>query len=368
MSTQKVGIGIIGCGNIANAYFKGAELFEVLDVVACADLKMDLATAKAEEHGCAAQSVDALLENPDVQLVINLTIPSAHAAVSLAALEHGKHVHSEKPLSVTLEDAGKILKAAEEKGLLVGCAPDTFMGGGYQTCRKLIDDGWLGRIVSGSAHLMSRGPESWHPNPDFFYKTGAGPMFDMGPYYITALIHLLGPVKRVSAMTSMAFEERLATCKEQFGKRIKVEVPTHYAGTLEFHSGAVISMTISFDVYKHTHGPIEIYGTGGSLKAPDPNTFGGPIELWTPATKEWTAQSFSHPYLMNSRSIGAADLAYSILSGGKRKHRASGQLAYHALEVMHAFQKSSESGACVNIISRPAQPEALPLGLVEGRL
>ena len=366
--SKKIGIGIIGCGNISQAYFNGAKLFEVLEVVACADLKTELAEAKAAENGCKAQTVDELLANPDVQLVINLTIPAVHAQISLAALNAGKHVHSEKPLSVSIEDGQKIMQTAESKGLLVGCAPDTFLGGGFQTCRKLIDDGWLGRVVGGTAFMMSRGPESWHPNPSFFYQTGAGPMFDMGPYYITALVHLLGPVKRVSAVTSKAFDQRIATCKEQFGLMMPVEIPTHYSGSLEFHSGAVITATISFDVYKHGHSPIEIYGTEGSMKAPDPNTFGGPIELWTPATKEWQTQAFSHRYLMNSRSIGAADLAYSILSGGKRKHRASGALAYHALEVMHSFEKSSVSGTSIEIKSRPEQPEALPLGLVEGRL
>ncbi|WP_269523691.1 Gfo/Idh/MocA family protein [Coraliomargarita parva] len=365
---DKIGIGIIGCGNISQAYFNGAKLFEVLDVVACADLNMDVAKAKAEENECQAQTVDELLANPDVQLVINLTIPAVHAEVSLAALNAGKHVHCEKPLAVSLEDAKKVLETAAAKGLLVGCAPDTFLGGGSQTCRKLVDDGWLGEVKSGTASFMTRGPESWHPNPGFLYEVGAGPMFDMGPYYITTLINLLGPVKRVSAMNTKAFEQRLATSKEQFGKLLPVEVPTHYSGVLEFHSGAIINMTVSFDVPAHGHSPIEIYGTEGSLKVPDPNTFDGPVSMWTASTKEWQEMPFSHPYRMNSRSIGAADLAYAILSDGKRAHRASGELAYHVLEVMHAFLKSSDAGACVAIESCPQQPEALPLNLVEGRL
>lgn len=365
---DQIGIGIIGCGNIAPAYFNGAKLFEVLRVVSCADLKEDAARAKAAEHGCRVETVEALLANPEVQLVINLTVPAVHAVVSLAALEAGKHLYSEKPLAVTLEDGKRIIDTAQAKGLLVGCAPDTFMGGGYQTCRKLVDDGWLGRVVGGAAFLMSRGPESWHPNPGFFYETGAGPMFDMGPYYLTALVHLVGPVKRVSAITSKAFDRRLATCKEQFGRVLPVDVPTHYAGSLEFHSGAVVTVTVSFDVHAHGHHPIELYGTEGSMKAPDPNTFGGPIQLWTPAAKEWQTQAFSHRYLMNSRGIGAADMACAIRSGGKRKHRASGLLAYHVLEVMHAFERSSKTGATVAILSRPEQPEPLPLGLIEGRL
>lgn len=365
---NKIRVGIIGCGNISQAYFNGARLFEVLEIVACADLHSEAARVKASENNCLAQSVDELLANPDVDLVINLTIPSAHAEISLAALAAGKHVHCEKPLAVHLEDARKVLELAEQKGLLVGCAPDTFLGAGLQTSRKLLEEGWIGRPVGGTAFLMSRGPESWHPNPAFFYEIGGGPMFDMGPYYITALIHLLGPVKEVCAVTSRAFEQRLATCKEQFGRLLPVEVPTHNSGTLVFHSGAVVTMTISFDVYQHGHSPIEIYGTEGSLKVPDPNTFGGPVEMWTAASGEWSAQALSHPYKENSRSIGAADMAYAILSGGTRQHRSSGALAYHALEVMHAFEKSSTDRKTVTIASHPPQPEPLPLGLVKGRL
>ncbi|MDD3275800.1 MAG: Gfo/Idh/MocA family oxidoreductase [Kiritimatiellales bacterium] len=363
---KTVGIGIIGCGNISQAYFNGAKTFEVLKIISCADINMDAARAKAEENECKAETVKELLANKDVDLVINLTVPAVHAEISLAALNSGKHVHSEKPLAISLRDGQTILELAKKKGLLVGCAPDTFMGAGLQTCRKIIDDGWIGRVVGGTAFLMSRGPESWHPNPFFFYQTGAGPMFDMGPYYITALVHLLGPVKTVTAITSRAFEKRTATCKEHFGKQIPVDVPTHYSGVLEFHSGAVITVTISFDVHRHGHSPIELYGTEGSLKVPDPNTFGGPVEIFTSAAGEWKTQTLSHPYAENMRSIGAADMAYAIL--GKRKHRTSGELAYHVLEVMHAFEKSSNARKQVEIKFRPDRPAALPLGLIHGRL
>ncbi len=365
---SKVRVGIIGCGNISQAYFNGAKLFEVLEVVSCADINPEVAWAKASENGCTAQTVDELLANPDVDLVINLTIPAVHAEVSLAALQAGKHVHCEKPLAVHLDDAKKVLEVAAEKGLLVGCAPDTFLGAGLQTARKMVDDGWIGTVFSGSAYLMSRGPESWHPNPAFFYEVGGGPMFDMGPYYITALVHLLGPVKEICGVTTRGFEERIATCKEQFGKMLPVSVPTHSSGTLVFHSGAVVTVTISFDVYKHGHSPIELYGSEGSLKVPDPNTFDGPLEIWTPTTGEWRNQALSHPYRENSRSIGAADMAYAILSGGTRQHRSSGALAYHALEVMHAFEKSSTLKKHVTIESKPLQPAPLPLGLIKGRL
>jgi predicted dehydrogenase len=364
---KKTRIGIVGCGNISPAYFKAAQKFEILQVTACADVNMEVAKARGTEFGVPAMTVAELLASKEVDIVINLTVPAAHAEVTMAALNAGKHVHSEKPLAIKLEDGQAILALAAKKGLLVGCAPDTFLGAGLQTCRKLIDDGWLGQVVGGSAFLASRGPESWHPNPSFFYKVGAGPMFDMGPYYITALVHLLGPVKRVAAITSKAFEVRMATCKERFGEMMPVEVPTHNCGTLEFLSGAVVSMTISFDVYAHRQAPIELYGTRGSLGVPDPNTFGGPVTLWTPVgEKTWRDQAFSHPYADNMRSIGAADMAYAIQ--GKRPHRTSGALACHVLEVMHAFEHSSKCGRQIEIESKPPQPAALPLGLVEGRL
>ncbi len=365
---SKVRVGIIGCGNISQAYFNGAKLFEVLEVVACADLNPEVAWTKAKENNCMAQTVEELLASPAVDLVINLTIPAAHAEVSIATLNAGKHVYCEKPLAVHLEDAKRVLDLGEEKKLLVGCAPDTFLGAGLQTARKMIDDGWIGDVFSGTAFLMSRGPESWHPNPAFFYELGGGPMFDMGPYYITALIHLLGPVKEIVGVTSRAFEERTATCKEQFGKLLPVSVSTHNSGTLVFHSGAVVTVTVSFDVHRHGHGPIELYGSEGSLKVPDPNTFGGPLEIWTAGSSEWRSQAQCFPYSENSRSIGAADMAYAVLSGGKRVHRSSGALAYHVLEVMHAFENSSSLKKYVTIESKPPQPDPLPLGLIKGWL
>ena len=327
---------------------------------------MDIARAKAAENDCKAQTVKGLLNNKDIDLVINLTVPAVHAKVSKQILNAGKHVHCEKPLAVHLKDGREVLDLAKKNGLLVGCAPDTFMGAGLQTCRKLIDDGWIGRIIGGTAYMMSREPESWHPNPAFFYQEGAGPLFDLGPYYITAMVHMLGPVKQVSAITSQAFEERTATCKEHFGKKLPVEIPTHYSGLLEFHSGATITATISFDVHAHGHTPIELYGTDGSIKVPDPNTFDGPVELYTSVAGKWHPQTLSHPYATNMRSIGAADLAYAIL--GRHKHRASGELAYHVLEIMHAFEKSSNTRRHVTIKSKPAQPAALALGLIEGSL
>jgi predicted dehydrogenase len=363
---NQIGLGIIGCGNISQAYFDGAKAFEVLKLVACSDINMDVANEKGKENDCCVQTVEELLANDDIDLVINLTIPSVHAEVSIKILQAGKHVHCEKPLAVHLKDAKEVLDLAKKKGLKVGCAPDTFLGAGLQTCRKVVDDGWLGKVTSGTAFMLGGGPEAWHPNPAFFYQEGAGPMFDMGPYYITALVHLLGPIQSVTAVASKPKKVRIATCKEQFGAELKVDVPTHYSGTLVFHSGAVISMTISFDVQAHGHSPIELYGELGSIKVPDPNTFGGPVELYTTSEKEWKNISLSHPYADNMRSIGAADMAYAILHD--RQHRSSGELAYHALEVMHAFETSSTAKKCITIESQPHQPSAFPLGMISGRL
>ncbi|WP_269526219.1 Gfo/Idh/MocA family protein [Coraliomargarita parva] len=370
---KPLGIGIIGCGKISQAYFNGAKVFDILKVVACADLNLEVAKAKAEENGCVAQTVEELLANPDVELIINLTIPAAHAKVSTAILNAGKHVYCEKPLTVTLEEAKALTALAEAKGLRIGCAPDTFLGAGHQTGRKLVDDGVIGRVVSGTAFMMGRGPEGWHPNPAFYYQVGGGPVFDMGPYYLTALVNLLGPVKRVAAVVSKAFDERIAGCPERKGQKIPVEIPTHASATLEFHSGAVITAVFSFDVCAHKHSRIELYGTEGSMSLPDPNTFGGPISIYDPKLKpegsdkpDWLEHALEFPYETNMRSIGAADMAYAIREG--RPHRASGELAYHVMELMHSFEKSSLSGEHVTIESKPERPEPFPVGLVEGKL
>lgn len=238
---KPVGIGIIGCGKISQAYFNGAKVFEILKVVACADLNPAAAQAQAEANDCLALSIDALLAHPEIELVINLTIPAAHAEVSRKILNAGKHSYSEKPITVELDDAMELLALAENKGLLVGCAPDTFLGGGIQTCRNIIDSGAIGRVVSGTAFMMGRGPESWHPNPAFYYQVGGGPVLDMAPYYLTALVNLIGPISRVMAHTSKAFEARTATCKEHYGESLPVEVSTHCSATIIFESGAVIT-------------------------------------------------------------------------------------------------------------------------------
>ncbi|MFA6567678.1 MAG: Gfo/Idh/MocA family oxidoreductase, partial [Victivallales bacterium] len=329
MAANKMKIGIIGCGSISGAYLGNGSSFNDIEIMACADINMAAAEAKAAEFKVRAMTVDELLKSPEIELVVNLTIPAAHAEINLRALNAGKHVYCEKPLAISLADGKKIIELAQKKKLRVGCAPDTFLGAGLQTCRKIIDDGWIGRPVAGTAFMMGTGPVG-HPNPFFFFQTGAGPMFDLGPYYMTALVHLLGPVKTVSACTQTSFPFRIATCKEHFGKKIRVDVPTHCSGTLEFHNGAMITVVMSWECCRHNHSPIEIYGTEGSLAVPDPNTFGGPVKIFRPGSEDWMESVLTHKYAKPSRIIGAADIAAAVKSG--RAHRASGELACHVLE------------------------------------
>lgn len=359
---RKVKVGIVGCGNISGIYFKAGQTFEILDIVACADLIPERAKAAAEKYNIPkACTTEELLADPEIEIVVNLTIPKAHAEVCLAALEAGKHVHVEKPLAVTREDGKKILEKAREKGLRVGSAPDTFLGGGLQTCRKLIDDGWIGEPVAATAFMLCHGHESWHPDPEFYYKVGGGPMFDMGPYYLTALVSLIGPVKRVTGSTRITFPERTITSQPKFGTKITVDVPTHVAGVMDFANGAIGTIVTSFDVWSTTLPRIEIYGTEGTMIVPDPNGFGGPVMVRRMGATEWSQVPLTHGYAENSRGIGAADMAYAIQSG--RKHRANGEMAYHVLDIMHGFHDASDSGKHYELQSTCERPAPLPLGL-----
>lgn len=357
-------VGIIGCGNISSAYINGCRAFEHLAVVAVADLAMEAARAKAAEHAIpSVYTVEELLADPAIDIVVNLTVPTAHAAVSLAAIAAGKHVYSEKPLAITREDGRAILDAAAARGVRVGCAPDTFLGGGLQTCRKLIDDGAIGEPVAATAFVLSHGPEGWHPNPGFFYKVGAGPLFDMGPYYVTTLVHLLGPVRAVTAMARISFPERTATSPALYGRKLPVEVPTHVAATLAMTAGPVASLITSFDVWGHSLPRIEVYGSEGSLSVPDPNRFDGPVRLLRAGSNEWNEIDLTHSDVV-SRGTGVADMALAIRRG--EPHRASGALAYHVLDVMQSLYDASESERWVQLASATEQPAALPPGVPEG--
>jgi predicted dehydrogenase len=363
---RKVGIGIIGCGNISTAYLKAAQRFPVLDIKAVADMRSEAAEKRGAEFNVPGMRVDQLLKRDDVEIVINLTVPLAHTDVSLAVLNAGKHVHSEKPLGVNVIEARKVMELAAVKNLRVGCAPDTFLGGGHQTARKLIDDGVIGTPVAGSAFFMCPGHERWHPAPGFYYLRGGGPMLDMGPYYITDLVQLLGPVASVMGSTARPQSERLVTSEPMNGTLIPVEVSTHVAGMLEFESGAVVSIAMSFDVPKHRHTPIEIYGDKGSILVPDPNRFGGEVQV-AKTGGEWETMPLTHGHVEGEfRSIGAADMATAILTN--RPHRASGALALHVLEVMEAFQTSADEGRRVKIESPIERPAMMPAGRDTGQI
>ncbi len=365
---KKTKIGIIGCGNISGIYFQNCHKnFQNLEVAACADLDMSRAEAKAKEFGVAkACSVEELLADPEIKIVVNLTVPKAHAQVALAALKAGKNVHGEKPLSLNRDDAKKILALAKKNNLRVGSAPDTFLGAGIQTCRKLIDDGWIGRPVSCTAFMQCAGHESWHPSPEFYYELGGGPMLDMGPYYLTALVNLLGPVKRITGSTQSAFKTRTITSQPKFGKVVPVETPTHLAGVMDFANGVVGTIITSFDVVAHHLPNIEIHGTEGSLQVPDPNCYGGPVRVFRRGMKEWQDVPLTHGYAENSRGIGVADMALAIQQ--KRQHRANGDLAYHVLDLMLSFQEASESGKHILVKSTCERPAPLPMGLANGLL
>ncbi len=342
---HRVKVGVVGAGKIFSAYVAGCRAFSILDLDAVADIDTARAAQQAAEYGLPRSlSVDALLADPEIQIVVNLTVPKVHAAVSLAAIAAGKHVYSEKPLAVTRADGQQILQAATEQGVRVGCAPDTFLGGGQQTCRKLIDDGWIGEPVAAVAFMASHGPEAWHPNPDFFYQTGGGPLLDMAPYYLTSLVNLLGPVQRAAGSARISFAERVATSREHFGRRLPVEVPTHVAALLDFAAGPVATLITSFDIWHANLPRIEIYGSEGSLSGDVPLLFDSEV----------------------GRGIGVADLAYASSSG--RPQRASAELACHVLDIMTAVEESSANGRHVLLESNCARPAPLPLGLLRGEL
>lgn len=357
---EKMKIGIIGCGNISGVYFNGAQKTDILEIKSCADIRIEAAQNAAQKYGCQAVTVDELLADPEIELVVNLTVPRTHVEVGLKALEAGKHVYSEKPLGVTTDEAQKLIQLAAKKGLRVGCAPDTFLGAGGQTARKSVDDGAIGRPIAGTAFMCGHGPEGWHPNPAFFYDIGGGPMLDMGPYYVTALVNILGPAKRVAGITTRGFEERIATSAALSGLRIPVKISTHLTGVIEFVSGAVVTLIMSFDMWKHGLPCIEIYGTEGSIKVPDPNTFGGRVIVST-AKSDWQDVPLAFP--QNARMIGVIDMVKAIRTG--RKHRANGDLAYHVLEIMTAFDKSSQSGKHTEIQTVIERPAPFPVGLNE---
>jgi predicted dehydrogenase len=364
--SETLRIGVIGCGNISETYFKAARMFPMLHIVACADLDHARAQARAAEYGVAARTVPELLADPEIAIVINLTIPIAHAEVASAAVAAGKSVYNEKPLALRRDHGAHLIDAANAAGVRVGCAPDTFLGGGLQTCRKLLDEGAIGTPIGATAFMMSHGHESWHPSPAFYYQPGGGPMFDMGPYYLTALVSLLGPALRVTGSTGISFPQRTITSAPLRGTVIEVEVPTHVNGIVEFQQGAVATISTSFDVWKAELPRIEIYGSDGTLSVPDPNGFNGPVRLWHRDNRAWQDMPLTHGYTGNCRGIGVADMAIALQHG--RAHRASGDMALHVLDIMESIHDAARTGRRVDLTTSCSRPEALPTGLAEGEI
>jgi predicted dehydrogenase len=371
---KQLGIGVVGCGVISTIYMQNAAAYGGLRLVGCADLVPEQARAQAAKFGIRALTIAELMQDSDVDAVVNLTTPNAHFEVSHAALTAGKHVFSEKPLCAEAGDGKRLVEEADRRGLKLGCAPDTFLGAGGRLARETIDSGKVGRILSGSCTLMSHGMEHWHPNPEFYFKRGGGPVLDMGPYYLAALCNLLGPVESVQALSSTGFSERTVTAEgPNKGTRIAVETPTTLMALLRFAAGADITFAMSWDVWRHGHPPIELYGTEGSLRVPDPNFFGGSVEIterggdWQildsadrPYGKpNWRSPAWpaSAPDRANYRCLGVADLASSVLHG--TAHRSSGAFANHVLEVMHAILQAGTAGGRVRITSRIERPPSL---------
>ncbi|GGE15345.1 oxidoreductase [Aureimonas endophytica] len=371
----RIGIGVVGCGNIAMTYMRNAALFGGIELKGCADLSAEMAATRAREYGIRAMSVDELYASPEIDLVLNLTIPAAHYDVTMSALSAGKHVFTEKPLGVTAAEGRKIVAEAKARGLRLGSAPDTFLGAAGRRARRLMDEGAIGKPVAGTAFMLGRGMEHWHPNPQFYYQPGGGPVLDMGPYYLTMLVNLLGPVRRVMALATRGEDERLITAEGPFrNTRFKVGTPTTVLSLLEFASGAAVTFGASWDVFRHSNHPIELHGTEGSLRLPDPDTFGGTVSLsergadWRDFPSEdelygainWP---YAEPSRANYRMLGVCDLVRSIATGAAP--RASGDLALHVLEVMEAALRSGETGEGVAIAGTAAQPA--PLGEDEAR-
>ncbi|MCV3239341.1 Gfo/Idh/MocA family protein [Mesorhizobium sp. ZC-5] len=365
---KKLGVGIIGCGNISTTYFGLAPLFKGIEVRAGADINMDAAKARAKEYGVRAETVDDLLKSDDIDIVVNLTVPAVHYEVSKQALDAGKHVYSEKPFVLSVKEGLDLKKRAEKKGLRVGSAPDTFLGGAHQLARNLIDSGKLGRITSGTCHVMSHGMEHWHPNPDFFFQPGGGPILDLGPYYISNLIQLIGPVKRVAALATIPAKERTITSKPRFGEKVPVNTPTTILALLEFESGAAVTFNASWDVWDHGHAPMELYGEAGTIHVPDPNFFGGTVRYSKTGKPVKKAPKWDHPFgipnqkhkqgaMANYRTAGLADMAIAIAEG--RPHRCSLEAALHAIDVMTGILKSGETGKFVDMQTTCERPAAL---------
>ena len=362
---KKARIGIVGCGDISGIYLQNlTKVFTNLEIAGVCDLIDERAEKAFINYNLPRKYKDMheMFADETVDIVLNITRPYEHYNVSMAAIAAGKHVYSEKPLGATLEEGTKIRDAAKAKGVYLGGAPDTFLGAGIQTCRKLLDDGYIGKPVAATAFFACRGHESWHPDPAFYYQFGGGPMLDMGPYYITALVSLMGAVKTVSGIAQKSFPTRTITSQPHYGTIVDVEAATHVSGQMQFATGAVGTIVTSFDVHAHKLPIIEIYGTEGTLSVPDPNGFSGPVQLYRPESKTYMEIPLTFGYAENSRGLGLADMANAIHNG--RKARAGVDLTYHVLEVMTGFIRSSDNGKLEHMTTTPDKPIPMESGFI----
>ncbi len=364
----EIGVGIIGCGNISTSYMKLIPSFAALEVRAIAGRNCQKVDAQASRFGVVAMSVGEMLSAPGIDVILNLTPPNAHFDITKMVLEAGKHCYSEKPFVLALEDGFALRDLAESKGLLVGSAPDTFMGGAHQLARSVLDAGQIGAVTGATAHVMSHGMERWHPNPDFFFQPGGGPVLDIAPYYLANLVQLLGPVRAVSAMASTAFTSRTIGSGPRQGEVIPVSTPTNIHAIMEFRTGALVTIGASWDVWAHDHRPMEIYGKAGSLFLPDPNFFGGELIL-SKQDGSRAQLSWDHPFGNNNsednsgnpranyRGAGLADMAMAVAEG--RPHRTSLEFALHIVDVMTSILRSCEKRDWIEIGTSCERPPML---------
>jgi predicted dehydrogenase len=343
--TAPLRVGVVGCGLIAARYVENAPAFPSWVPVACADLDADCAKAFAEEHDLRAVPVDALAGDAEVDLVLNLTPPKAHAPTLRDALAAGKHAYTEKPLAATAAEARELVAESKRRGVRLGCAPDTFLGSAYETGRRLIEEGAIGRPLGAAATMLVGGPEAWHPNAAMFFRAGGGPLLDIAPYYLTALVSLLGPIASVAAFTETPTPSRTLGVGPRAGDTIDVEVPTHAAAVIRLASGALATLTVSFEALGQYVSGLVVYGSEGSLALPDANAFGGDVTVRRGRTDE--AVSYTSLGAQETRGLGLDELAVALDAG--RPHRASAELALHVLEAAEAALRSAEEGRAVGV-------------------
>ena len=367
---KKTKIAFIGVGSISGIYLENlTNTFKQIEIIGVCDLEREKAEAAVEKYGIPKiyETMADVFADPEVEIVLNLTRPWEHYEVTKGALEAGKHVYSEKPLGANKEEGEKLVALAQEKGLLIAGAPDTFLGASIQTCRKLIDDGFIGEVIGCNASMICRGHESWHPAPDFYYQTGGGPMMDMGPYYITAMVNLLGRVKGVTSVARTSYAQRVIGSAPRAGEVIEVEVPTHITGILEFENGAIGNLLTTFDVVWNEQARFEIFGSEGTLIVPDPNFFGEKVLLLRPESGEYKEMPLLFDYKENSRGLGVAEMAFAIEQN--QKPRTNMEQTFHVLDVLTAFQRSSDKKAYEEITSSftktPPMTKARVAGIIE---